>query len=81
MSSSEEQDPNELFPDLFDAHSDPALRQQFGLDVDIDAAFQLDGSDTGSCFDFEGDEERMALALDDEESSNDSNYSGDSRSL
>jgi hypothetical protein len=81
MSSSEEQDPNDLFPDLFDARDDPALRRHFGLDVDIDASFHFDLDDAGSCYDFDGDEERLALALDDEASDEDSNFGSYSRSI
>ncbi|KAK1820682.1 hypothetical protein LTR12_004846 [Friedmanniomyces endolithicus] len=70
-SMSNSDDPNDLYPDLFDAQDDPALRQRFGLDVDLDANFRMDYSDAGSCYDFDGDEERMALAIDDEESDSD----------
>ncbi|TKA74579.1 hypothetical protein B0A55_06313 [Friedmanniomyces simplex] len=74
MSSSD--DPNDLYPDLFDAQDDPALRRRFGLDVDLDANFRMDYSDAGSCYDFDGDEERMALAIDDEESDSEDHASG-----
>ncbi|KAK4553591.1 hypothetical protein LTR86_009387 [Recurvomyces mirabilis] len=67
----EDQDPNEIFPDLFDVQDDPALRQQFGLDVDIDAQFSFDFDDSGSVYDFDGDEERLAVVVDDEESDSD----------
>ncbi|KAK5107391.1 hypothetical protein LTR62_001295 [Meristemomyces frigidus] len=81
-SSADEQDPNDIFPDLFDVQDDPALRQQFGLDVNVDASFQFDfNDDAGSVYDFDGDEERIALALDDDESDSDqlsSNYDSDS---
>ncbi|KAK3116310.1 hypothetical protein LTR53_003500 [Teratosphaeriaceae sp. CCFEE 6253] len=68
-------DPDDMYPDLFDAQDDPALRQQFGLDVDLDASFRADFSDAGSCYDFDGDEERMALAIDDESSDSDEDAS------
>ncbi|KAK1061450.1 hypothetical protein LTR74_011077 [Friedmanniomyces endolithicus] len=70
-SMSNSDDPNDMYPDLFDAQDDPALRQRFGLDVDLDTNFRMDYSDAGSCYDFDGDEERMALAIDDEESDSD----------
>ncbi|KAK0288748.1 hypothetical protein LTR35_003147 [Friedmanniomyces endolithicus] len=70
-SMSNSDDPNDMYPDLFDAQDDPALRQRFGLDVDLDANFRMDYSDAGSCYDFDGDEERMALAIDDEDSDSD----------
>ncbi|KAK5680595.1 hypothetical protein LTS10_007528 [Elasticomyces elasticus] len=77
-SVSSEDDPDEMYPDLFDAQDDPALRQRFGLDVDLDAGFHMNNSDAGSCYDFDGEEERMAFAIDDEESDSDEDsYGGD----
>ena len=70
MSCSE--DPNDAFPDLFAAQDDPMLRSRFAIDVDLDATFQNDYSDAGSCYDFDGDEERLALEVDEED-----NDSGD----
>lgn len=79
----EEEDAGEAFPDLFDVQDDPALRQQFGLDYDLDASFNADLSDAGSCYDFDGEEEKIALAIDDEESDSDgmSDSSDDGRFL
>lgn len=62
MSSSE--DPNEVFPDLFAAQDDPMVRQRFALDVDPDATFQYDQGDAGSYYDFDGEEELLALEID-----------------
>ncbi|KAF2764190.1 hypothetical protein EJ03DRAFT_356001 [Teratosphaeria nubilosa] len=62
-SNEEEQDPNELFPDLFDTHDGMANP---GLNVEM---FQHDFNDLESCYDFEGD---GTLALDDEEEARDS---------
>lgn len=73
--SSEEEDPSVAFPDLFDPQDDALLRSRFGIDVDLDASFQHDYSDTGSYYDFEGEEERLALEIDDEESDTDDDLS------
>lgn len=75
MSSSEDQ--GEAFPDLFAAHDDPSLRAHFGLDVDLDAGFQND--DAGSCYDFDGEEERLALAIDEESDTDDESSSVECR--
>ena len=72
MSSSEDgEDANEAFPDLFDVQDDPAVRQRFGLDTDPDATFHYDLDDAASFYDFDGEEERLALELDEEESEDD----------
>ncbi|KAK5133400.1 hypothetical protein LTR08_007739 [Meristemomyces frigidus] len=70
-SLSSDEDPGDAFPDLFAAQDDPMLRSRLGLDVDLDADFQNDYSDAGSCYDFEGEEERLALAIDEEDSDSD----------
>lgn len=70
-SMSSEEDANEAFPDLFAAQDDPAIRQRFGLDVDPDATFQYDLDDAASFYDFDGDEEILALELDEEDSDGD----------
>ncbi|KAK5128350.1 hypothetical protein LTR85_003018 [Meristemomyces frigidus] len=74
-SLSSEEDPSGGFPDLFDPQDDAMLRSRFGIDVDLDASFQHDYSDTGSYYDFEGEEERLALQIDDEESDTDADTS------
>ncbi|KAK4547717.1 hypothetical protein LTR36_000675 [Oleoguttula mirabilis] len=74
-SLSSDEDPSGAFPDLFDAQDDPTLRSRFGIDVDLDASFQHDYSDTGSYYDFEGEEERLALQIDDEDSDTDDDLS------
>lgn len=66
MSSSE--DPSDAFPDLFADRDDATLKSRYAVDVDTDASFRQDYSDAGSCYDFDGDEERLALEIDDEDS-------------
>ncbi|KAI6887881.1 hypothetical protein KC360_g373 [Hortaea werneckii] len=78
LSSIDDQDPNDAFPDLFDAHDDPSLRANFGLDQDVDAGFQNDYDDTGSCYDFDGDDERLALEIDEESDTDDASSDLDS---
>ena len=77
-SASEDENENTNFPDLFDAQDDPALRNQFGLDTDLDAAFN-DYDDTGSCYDFDEDE-RLALEIDEESDSDDDTSTLDCKS-
>ena len=69
--SSDEEDPSDAFPDLFAAQDDPMSRSRLGLNVDVDIDFQNDYSDTGSCYDFEGEEERLAMAIDEESTDSD----------
>jgi len=70
-SSLSSEDANDAFPDLFAGQDDPAVRQRFALDMDPDAAFHYDFDDAASFYDFDGEEERLALELDEEESDDD----------
>lgn len=77
-SGSDDEDPNEIYPDLLDAAEVPNLERMIALGVAFDARLEQNGfNDTESFYDFEDEDERVALQADEDSDSDEELSSSD----
>ncbi|KAK5169715.1 uncharacterized protein LTR77_005693 [Saxophila tyrrhenica] len=78
-SISEDEDPNEAFPDLFTPADDPIVSQQIAFGVNHDTLLsQGDCNDTDSFYDFDDEEDKLAFQIDEDSNSSDETSTYDS---
>ena len=69
-SASDSEDPDDAYPDLLDAAAVPGLKDRIARGLEADARVDPnDVNDAESCFDFDGDDERLAFQIDEESDS------------
>ena len=70
-SSDTSEDPEDSFPDLFEAADHPRVVEHMRALKEIDASGlqQSEAADNESCYDFDGDAERLAFEVDEESDS------------
>ena len=79
-SGSDSEDPNEIYPDLLDAAEVPNLEHIIALGLAFDAKVDQNGfNDAESFYDFEDEDERLALQVDEESDSDEDLSSSDCR--
>lgn len=68
-SSSDSEDPNDVFPDLFTPQDDARVKQHFALGLEQDLDLPNGFNDTESFYDFEDEDEKLAFEVDEESDS------------